>query len=60
MGVVRNFNFGLQVNGSKSQPADDKSSLNGAWPGSRHPFLRFLDLGHIFGADEARHLKFGS
>jgi len=31
MGVVRNFKFGLQVNDSKSQPDDDKSSLKGAW-----------------------------
>jgi len=24
MGVIRNFIFGLKVNGSKSQPADEK------------------------------------
>ena len=27
MDVARNLKFGLYVNGSKSQPADDKSSL---------------------------------
>jgi len=41
MGVVRNCKFGLYVNGSKSQPADDKSSLKGAWSGSRDTFLNF-------------------
>jgi len=29
MDVVRNFKFGLWINGSKFQPADDKSSLKG-------------------------------
>ena len=33
MGAVRNFKSGLYVNGSKSQPADDKSSLKWAWSG---------------------------
>ena len=41
MGVVRNFKFGLWVNGSKSQPADVESSLKGAWSGSRDSFLHF-------------------
>jgi len=41
MGVVRNLKFGLQVNGSKRQPADVKSSLKGAWSGSRDTFLEF-------------------
>jgi len=35
MGVVRNFKVGLQINGIKSQPADVKLSLKGAWSGSR-------------------------
>jgi len=35
MGVVRNFKFGLYINSSKSQPADVKPSLKGAWSGSR-------------------------
>jgi len=38
MAVVRNFKFGLSVNGSKSQMADDKSSLKGAWSWSRDTF----------------------
>jgi len=33
MGVVRNFKFDLYVNGSKSQPADDKSSRKGRGQG---------------------------
>ena len=41
MGVVRNFKFGLYVKSSKSQPADVKSSLNGAWSGSRDTFYNF-------------------
>ena len=39
--VVRNFIFGLQVSGSKSQPADDKSALIGACSGSRDTFQNF-------------------
>jgi len=39
--VVRNFKFGLQVNGSKSQPVDDKSSLKEAWSWSRDTFNRW-------------------
>jgi len=38
MDVVRNFKCGLQVNCSKSQLVDDKSSLKGAWSGSRDTF----------------------
>jgi len=30
-----------------------------AWSGSRDPFLHFGGPCHIFGADEARHFKFG-
>jgi len=41
MGVVRNFKFGLQVNSIKSQPANVKLSLKGAWSGSRDSFLHF-------------------
>jgi len=41
MGVVRNLKFGLQVNGSKRQPADVKSSLKWAWSGSRDTFFEF-------------------
>ena len=43
MGVVRNFIFVLWIKGSKYQPADDKSSLKGAWSGSRDPFLHLGD-----------------
>jgi len=32
MGIERNFKYGLQTNGSKSQPVDEKSSLKGVWP----------------------------
>jgi len=38
MGIVRNFKFGLLANGSKSQPADDKSALKGMWSWSRETF----------------------
>ena len=41
MSVVRNFKFGLWHNGSKSQPADYKSSLKGAWSGSHGTFWNF-------------------
>ena len=44
MGVVRNFKFGLQVNGSKSQPADDKSSLKGRGQGHVTHFRIFTPL----------------
>ena len=37
----RHFKFGLQVYHSKSQPADDKLSLKGAWSGSCDPFVNF-------------------
>jgi len=30
----RHFKFVTQVNSSKSQPEDDKSSLKGAWSGN--------------------------
>jgi len=39
--VDRHFKFGLQVYHSKSQPADDKLSLKGAWSGSCDPFVNF-------------------
>jgi len=39
MGVVTQFKFGLLVNGSKSQPAEEKHSWKGAWSGSREQFL---------------------
>ena len=42
LSVVRNFKFGLPVNGSKSQPNDDKSSLKWAWLWSRDT-LKILD-----------------
>jgi len=29
--IHKDFKFGKQVNSSKSYPADDKSSLKGAW-----------------------------
>jgi len=41
MGVVRNFKFGLQVNGSKSQSTYFKSSLKAVWSGSRDTFKNF-------------------
>jgi len=36
IGVVRNFRFGLQVNGSKFQLADVKPSMKGAKCGQGH------------------------
>jgi len=38
MGLDRTFKFGLYVNGSKSQSADEKYSLKGAWSESRDTF----------------------
>jgi len=35
MGEHKDFRFGVQIDHSKSQPTDDKLSLNGAW--SRDP-----------------------
>jgi len=46
MGVVRNFNFGLQVNGIKYQPAHDKSSLKGR--GQDHAHIKNFTLPEIF------------
>ena len=46
------------VTHNKSQFADDKSSLKGAWLGSRDSFTNFWAR-HIFGVDEARHVNFG-
>jgi len=57
MGVVRNFEFDLYVNGSKSQPADDKSSLKGAWSGSRD-IVEFYTPWNISATAAARHFKF--
>jgi len=34
----RNFEFGTLTYRSKSHPADEKSSLKGAWPGSGDRF----------------------
>jgi len=36
--TYRDFKFVIQVNHSKSHPADEKSSLKGAWSGSRSRF----------------------
>jgi len=38
MGLVRNFKFGLCINGSKSQLDDDKSSPKGPLSWSRDTF----------------------
>ena len=32
------FKFGVRIDHSKSQPTDDKTSLNGAWSRSRDVF----------------------
>jgi len=37
-GDATDFKFGWYVNHSMSQSADDKSTLKGAWPGSRDRF----------------------
>jgi len=57
MAVVRNFKFGLYVKGSKFQPADDKSSLKGAWSGSRD-ILEFYTPCNISTTATARDVKF--
>jgi len=38
MGEPRNFKFGTLTYHSKSHPANEKSSLKGAWSGSGKPF----------------------
>jgi len=37
-GKPRDFKFGTLTYHSKSKPADEKSSLKGAWSGSADPF----------------------
>jgi len=37
-GEPRDFKFGTLTYHSKSHPADEKSSLKGAWSGSADPF----------------------
>ena len=37
----RDFKFGTLICHSKSHPANEKSSLKGAWSGSVDPFLNF-------------------
>ena len=40
-GEARDFKFGTLIYHSKSHPADEKSSLKGAWSGSGDPILNF-------------------
>jgi len=56
MSVVRNFKFGLYVNGSKSQPADEKYSLKAAWSGSRD-IVEFYTRWNISATANARDFK---
>jgi len=58
MSVVRNFKFGQLVNGSKSQPADDKSSLKGACSGSCFHILEFYIPCNISAMANDRDFKF--
>ena len=37
-GEPRDFKFGTLTYHSKTHPADEKSSLKGAWSGSNNPF----------------------
>ena len=57
MDVVRNFKFGLQVNGSKSQPADDSHPWNGRGQGHVTQF-RIAHPWNISGKVTARDFKF--
>ena len=59
MGAARNFKFGLWVSGSKSQPADDNSSLKGAWSLSRDIFEFYTPL-NICVMAKARDFKFST
>jgi len=43
MASARDFKFGEHVDHSKSQPADDKLSLKGAWSLSRDLFWKISD-----------------
>ena len=56
MGAVRNFKSGLYVNGSKSQPANDKSSLKWAWSG-RVIHFRILHPLKYFWNDNSSRLQ---
>jgi len=40
-GEHRDFKFGTLIYHSKFHPADEKSSLKGAWSGSADPFYNF-------------------
>jgi len=54
MGAVRNFKSGLYVNGSKSQPADDKSSLKWAWSGRVIHFRILYPLKYFWNDNSSR------
>jgi len=43
-GELRDFKFGTLTYHSKSHPADEKSSLEGAWSGSVDPFQNFTPM----------------
>jgi len=53
----RNFKFGQQVNGSVSQPADDKSSLKGSWSGTRDAFKKISPLKYLCNGCSYRHVN---
>ena len=59
MGIVRNFKSGLWVNGSKSQPANDKLSLKGRGHGHvTVTHFRILHSQNISATATARDFKF--
>jgi len=57
-GDPRDFKFGTLIYHSKSHPADEKSSLKGAWSGSADPFWNFTPSCKISATANARDFKF--
>ena len=58
MGERRDFKFGTFTYLSKSHPADEKSSLKGAWSGSGDPILEIYTPCKISATANARDSNF--
>jgi len=54
MGEPRDFKYGTLTHHGKFHPADEKSSLKGAWSGSGDPFLEFYTPCNISATATAR------
>jgi len=53
--AFRDFKFGTLIYHSKSHPADEKSSLKGAWSGSREQFLHLIVDSENFATASCRY-----